>query len=51
VTEATSRPPNNLAPMLFTYHVTSGTKSYATQHQANGWAGPRDALIGSEAFR
>jgi hypothetical protein len=37
--------------MLFTFHVSSGTKSYVTQHQADDWPGARDALIGSEGFR
>ena len=37
--------------MLFTYHVSSGSKSYVTQHEAADWEGSKRVLIGSAAFR
>jgi hypothetical protein len=37
--------------MLYTYNVSSGAKSYVTQHQAEHWEGAKQVLIASEAFR
>jgi hypothetical protein len=37
--------------VLFTFHVSSGARSYVTQHPADDWQGAKEALVGSEAFR
>src|SRR5262249_27862590 len=37
--------------MLFTFHVSARSRSSVTQHHAADWVGPREALIGSAAFR
>lgn len=37
--------------MLFTFVVTSGTKSFTTQHHADNLEAAREALLGSSGFR
>jgi hypothetical protein len=37
--------------MLFTFVVTSGTKSFTTQHHADNLEAARDALLDSSGFR
>ena len=37
--------------MFFTFHVSSGSRHYVTQHGASDWGGAKEALITSEAFR
>ena len=39
------------ASMLFTYHVSSGTQSYVTQHEAADWQEAKETLLESPAFR
>ena len=37
--------------MLFTFAVSSGSKSYTTQLQAESWDAARDVLLASPGFR
>ena len=37
--------------MLFTFHVSSGSKSYVAQHPAENWLAAKEALLRSPAFR
>ncbi len=37
--------------MLFTFHVSSGNKSYVAQHLADNWQAAKESLLKSPGFR